>query len=157
MSPFDCRVLTYFLAWCDCSLKLLDLSGCGLSSQSLEIMHRVNLEHHGTTQIEDVNLNNNNPEILTKLSLLPNFEHTKVLKVNCLQYPEGVSSDQVELHCLLNLKHLTVLKNEISELQVLQYWKGNTDSQNAVDIFRSLQHNTCYGTAPTLETLILTY
>ena len=70
MSPFDCRVLTYFLAWCDCSLKLLNLSGCGLSNQSLEIMHRVNLEHHGTTQIEDVNLNNNIPEILTKLSLL---------------------------------------------------------------------------------------
>ena len=55
MSPFDCLVLAYFLAWCDCSLKLLDLGGCGLSSQSLEIMHRVNSEHHGTTQIEEVN------------------------------------------------------------------------------------------------------
>ena len=113
-------------------------------------------------------MNNNNPEILTKLSLLPNFEHTKVLKVNCLQYPEGVSSDEVELHCLLKLRYLTilevsvkeiadsskmeyslslgkfvkVLKNEISELQLLRYWKGNIDSQSAIDIFTSLQHNT---------------
>ena len=29
-----------------------------------------------------------------------------------------------------------------SELQVLRYWKGNIDSQSAIDIFRSLQHNT---------------
>ena len=61
MSPFDCLVLAYFLARCDCSLKLLDLSGCGLTSQSLEIMHRVNSEYCGTTQIEEVNLSKNLP------------------------------------------------------------------------------------------------
>ena len=59
MLSFDCLVLTHFLAWCDCSLKLLDLSGCGLTSQSPEIMHKVNLEHHGTTQIEEVDFSDN--------------------------------------------------------------------------------------------------
>ena len=106
-------MVAHFLALCDCSLKLLDLSGCSLTSQSLEIMHRVNLEHHGTTQTEEVNLNSNHPRLMTKLSLqpkLPMFEHTRVLKVNCPQYPEGVSYDQVELHCLLNLRHLTTLQ-----------------------------------------------
>ena len=39
-------------------------------------------------------------------------------------------------------KFVKVLQNKISKLQVLRYWKGNIDSQNAVDIFRSLQHNT---------------
>ena len=169
ISPFDCLVLAHFLALCGCSMKLLDLSACGLTNQSLEIMHRVNLDHCGTTQIEEVNLSKNHPKLMTKLSLLPKlpmFEHTRVLKVNCPQYPEEVSCDQVELHCLLNLRHLTtlevsvkviadsskmeyslslgkfikVLKNNISELQVLQL--GNIDSQNAVDIFRSLEHNT---------------
>ena len=168
MSPFDCLVLAYFLAHCDCSLKLLDLSGCGLTSQSLEMMHRVNSEHCGTTQFEEVNLSKNHPKLMTKLSLLPKlpmFEHTKVLKVNCPQYPEGVSCDQVELHCLLNLKYLTTLEVSVKKiadsskmeysislgkfvkvlkykLQVLRYRKGNIDSQIAVDIFRSLEHNT---------------
>ena len=171
ITPFDCLVLAHFLAWCDRSLKLLNLSGCGLTSQSLDILHRVNSDHCGTTQIEEVNLSKNHPKLMTKFALLPKlpmFEHTRVFTVNCPQYPKGVSCDQVELHCLLNLRHLTTLEvsvkgipdsckkeyslsldkfvkvfeNKISELQVLRYWKGNIDSQNAVDIFRSLEHNT---------------
>ena len=164
-------MLAHFLSLCGCSLKLLDFSACGLTNQSLEIMHRVNLDHCGTTQIEEVNLSKNHPKLMTKLSLLPKlpmFEHTRVLKVNCLQCPEGVSYDQVELHCLLNLRHLTtlevsvkeipnsskmeyslslgkfaeVLRNKISELQVLRYWDGNIDSHNAFNILKSLEHNT---------------
>ena len=170
VSPFDCLVLAHFLAWCDCSLKLLDLSLSGLSSQSLEIMHRVNSEHHETTQIYEVNLSYNHHGLMTKLSLLPKlpvFEHTRVLKVNSPQYPKGVSPEQVELHCLLNMRHLTTLEvsvkgihssskvgyflslatfvkalRNVTKLQKLRYWKGNIDSQNAIDIFRSLEHNT---------------
>ena len=170
ISPFDCLVLAHFLSWCDCSLKSLDLSYSGLSSQSLAILHRVNSEHHGTTQIYEVNLSYNHHGLMTKLSLLaklPVFEHTRVLKVNCAQYPKGVSPEQVELHCLLNMRHLTTLEISVKEihnsskvgyflslamfvealrnvtkLQVLHYWKGNIDSQNAIDIFRSLEHNT---------------
>ena len=171
ITPFDCLVLAHFLVWCDCPLKLLNLSGCGLTSQSLDVLHRVNSDHCGITQIEEVNLSQNHPKLMTRLSLLPKlpmFEHTRVLKVNCPQYPERVSCDQVELHCLLNLRHLTtlevsvkeipdsckieyslslgkfvkVLKHKISELQVLRYWDGNIDSQNAVDILKSLEHNT---------------
>ena len=118
MSPFDCLVLAHFLTWCDCSLKLLDLSNCGLTSQSLEIMHRVNLEHCGTIQIEEVNLSYN-PKIITKLSLLsklPMFEHTKVLRACGLQYPEGVSCNQVEFHSLMNLEHLTILDISVRDI-----------------------------------------
>ena len=168
LTLFDCLVLAHFLAWCDCSLKLLYLRGCGLTSRSLEIMHRVNLEHHGNTQIEEVNLSHN--PLITKLSLLPKlpmFDHTRKLTLHDLQYPEGVSPDQVELHCLLNLRHLTTLEISIKEipesirevyslslakfvsafrntpkLQVLRFHDGNIDSQNAVDIFKSLEHNT---------------
>ena len=112
IAPFDCLVLAHFLSWCDCSLKLLDLSNCGLTSQSLEILHRVNLKYHGTTQIENLNLNNN-PKIISNLSLLPKlpmFEHTKMLKACGLQYPEGVSRNQVEFHSLMNMQHLTTLE-----------------------------------------------
>ena len=169
MSPFDCLVLAHFLAWCDCSLKLMDLSYCDLTSQSLEIMHRVNSEHHGTTQIEEVHLSHN-PKMMTKLSLfpkLPMFKHTKTLIVHGLQYPEGVSSDEIELHFLLSMKHMTTLEISVkevpdssevryslslakfvkalrntTELQVLRFQNGNIDHQNAVDIFKSLEHNT---------------
>ena len=118
MSPFDCLVLAHFLAWCDCSLELLDLHGCGLTSQSLEIMHRLNLEHHGITQIEKVDLSNN-PKIITKLSLLsklPMFERTKVLKACGLQCPEGISHSQVNIHGLMDMRHLTTLEISINEI-----------------------------------------
>jgi len=151
LAPFDCLVLAYFLAWCDCSLKLLDLSGCGLTNQSLEIIHRVNLEHHGTTQIEYMDLSYN-LNIITKLSLLselPMFEHTKALEARGL-HPKGKC---VDILCLLNMRHLTTL--EISTIKhpdldtviylsfyTFQFQNGNIDSQNAVNIFRSLEHNT---------------
>ena len=164
MSPFDCLVLAHFLAWGDCSLKLLDLSSCGLTSQSLEIMYRVNLEHYSTTQIEELNLSYNHPRLGTKLSLLPKlpmFEHTRKL-IYCLTYPEVVSL--VELHCLLEIRHLTTLEISVkgfsetgsflplttfaevlkgtTKLQVLRLLNGLIDSQNAITIFRSLEHNT---------------
>ena len=156
IAPFDCLVLAHFLAWCDCSLKLLNLSNCGLTSESLEIMHRVNLEHHGTTQIEEVDFNNH-LNIITKLSLLsklPMFEHTKVLKVCSLlwQYHEGASY-VVDLFCLMNMRYLTTLEISVKtlfppldkiylSLDKFRFQNGNIDSQNAVGIFRSLEHNT---------------
>ena len=170
MSPFDCLVLAHVLAWGDCSLKLLNLTECDLTSKSLEIMHRVNLEHHSTTQIEELVLSYNYPELITKLSLLPKlpmFEYTKKLTLHGLQCPEGVSPDKVELHSLLNMRHLTTLDISVKkisdsskkgyflslakfvealkglpELQVLRFHYGNIDSQNAVGIFTSLEHNT---------------
>ena len=159
IAPFDCVVLAHFLSWCDCSLKSLHLSNCGLTSESLEIMYRVNLEHHGTTQIEEVNLSSNT-KMITKLSLLsklPMFEHTKVLKVCSLlwQYHEGASC-VVDLLCLLNMRHLTTLEISVQApsrffpplvkmyLSLDKFWfeNGIIDSQNAVGIFRSLEHNT---------------
>ena len=149
ISLFDCLVLAHFLAWCDCSLKLLNLSYCGLTSQSLEIIHRVTLEHRGSTQIEEVNLSYNRPELMTKLSLLPKlkmFEYTKKLRVHSLQVP-GVS---VNLLCVLNMKHLTTLEISVKgvssviylSLDKFQCQHGNIDCQIAVDIFRSLELNT---------------
>ena len=154
MSPFDCLVLAYFLAWCDCSLNLLDLTGCGLTNQSLEIIHRVNLEHCGTIQIEEVNLGYN-PKVMTKLSLLskvPMFEHTRVLKACGLQHPKHcqVSYDLVDL---LNMRHLTTLEISLQKnpdsysliylsLNKFRCQHGNIHHQNAVHIFRSLEHNT---------------
>ena len=151
ISPFDCLLLAYFLSWSDCKLELLDLSSCGLTNQSLEIIHRVNLEHCGTTQIKEVDLSCN-PKILTKLSLLsklPVFEHVRRLTVFGLQYPEGVSSNQVDLYCLLNMRHLTTLEILVQGTPETSYvgislslnefelrCKGVT-SQNAVDVFRS--------------------
>ena len=154
IAPFDCLVLAHFLAMSGCSLKLLDFSGCGLSSQSLQIIHRVILEHCGTTQVEEVDLSYN-PKVITKLSLLsdiPMFEHTKVLKAYGLQCPEGISC-ATDLICLLNMRHLTTLeisvnKNPHSYLELylslnkFQCQHGNIDSQNAVHIFRSLENNT---------------
>ena len=151
IAPFDCLVLAHFLSWCGCSLKLLNLTNCGLTSESLEIMYRVNLEHQGTTQIEEVDLSNNS-NLITKLSLLsklPMFEHTKVLKVCGLlwQYPEGASC-VVDLLCLLNMRHLTTLEISVQApsrffppldkmyLSLDKFWfeNGNIDSQNAVGI-----------------------
>ena len=154
MSPFDCLVLAHFLAWCDSSLKLLNLHGCGLTNQFLETMQKVNVQHHGTTQIEEVYLSNN-PMVLTTLSLLPKlpvFAHTSLL-IAYSQYPEGISYDQINLHHLLNMKHLTTLEVSTKErnageikcflsLEKFQLQNGNILSQNAVDIFRSLEHNT---------------
>ena len=154
MSPFDCLVLAHFLAWCDCSLKLLDLRYCGLTSQSLEVMQRVNLEHHGTTQIEEVDLGYNH-KLIAKLSLLsklPIFEHTQVLIARGLQHPEHcqVSSDVLDL---LNMRHLTTLEISVKKnpdsnsviylsLNKFQCQHGNIDHQNAVHIFSSLELNT---------------
>ena len=148
ISPFDSLVLAHFLAWCDCSLKLLDLSYCGLTSQSLEIMHRVNSQHCSNTQIEQVNLSYN--DVMTKLSLLSTiqmFEHTKVFIACGLQSPEGTSC-VVDLLCMLNMRHLTTLDISVKvdkiclSLDKFQCQNGNIESQNAVEIFRSLEHNT---------------
>ena len=148
ISPFDSLVLAHFLAWCDCSLKLLDLSYCGLTSQSLEIMHRVNSEHCSNTQIEQVNLSYN--DVISKLSLLSTiqmFEHTKVFIACGLQSPEGTSC-VVDLLCILNMRHLTTLDISVKvgkiclSLDKFQCQNGNIESQNAVEIFRSLEHNT---------------
>ena len=116
ITPFYCLVLAHFLAWCGCSLKLLYLRGCGLTNQSLKIMHKVNLQHCGNTQIEEVNLSHNP---ITNFSLLPKllmFEHTRKLTLYDLQYPEEVFPDQIELHCLLNMKHLTTLEISMKEI-----------------------------------------
>ena len=125
MSTFDCLhgQLAHFLEWCECSFKLLNFGGCGLTRQFLEILHRVNLEHHGTTQIEEVNLSYNHHGLMTKLSLLPiMIEHTRVLKLHSPQYPEGVSPDQVELHCLLNMRHLTTLEISVKDCSKMEYF-----------------------------------
>ena len=138
VSPFNCLVLTHFLAWCECSLKLLDLRACGLTSQSLEIMHRVNLAHRGNTQIEEVDLSYNST-VITKLSLLPKlpmFEHTRKVTVYGLQCPEGVSPEQMELHSLLDMRHLTTLEAEIPESSKVG------KSLLIGKFFRSLKHNT---------------
>ena len=144
-------MLAYFLSWCDCKLDLLDLSNCGLTSQSLEILHRVNLEHSGTTQIEAVDLSCN-PKIVTKVSLLsklPVFQHVRRLTAFGLQYSEGVSSNQVDLYCLLNMKHLTTLEILVPgtpetdyvgislSLKVFELRCKGVKGQNAVDVFRS--------------------
>ena len=147
MSPFDCLVLAHFLAWCDCSLKSLDLSNSGLTSQSLEIMHRVNLQHRGTTQIEEVDLSYNT-KMITKLSLLsklPMFEHTKVLKACGLQYPEGASC-VVDLLSLLNMRYLSTLQISGDSLHLsldeFQCRNGKINGHNAVHVFRFLKNNT---------------
>ena len=149
IAPFDCLVLAHFLVRCGCSLKLLSLNGCGLTSESLEIMHRVNLEHCGTTQIEEVNLNNN-PNMITKLALLPKlpmFQHTVTLVARNKSMSGQVSYDLVDLHRLLKMRHLINLDIEVGEnmylsLHKFQVQSGNIDNQNAVDIFKSLEHNT---------------
>ena len=115
MSPFDCLLLVQFLAWCDCSLKLLNLRACGLTCQSLEIMHRVILEHPGTTQIKEVDLSHNPLTKLSLLSSLPVFEHTRKVKIHGLLHCDGVSPEQVELHCLLNMRNLTTLEIVLKE------------------------------------------
>ena len=155
IAPFDCLVLAHFLVWCDCLLKSLDLRGCGLTYQFHEIIHRVSLQHHGTTQIEEVCLSYN-PKIIETLSLLsqlPMFECTRVLIACGLQYPEQVSYNQLHLHSLLNMRHLTTLHVSVNKnpdvdsaiylsLNRFLCQHVNIDSQNAVHIFRSLQHNT---------------
>ena len=117
-SQFGWLMETLYLAWCGSSCEL-DYSSQGLTSQSLEILHRVNLEHHGTTRIEEVNLSYNHPGILTKLSLLPKmpmFEHTRKLKLHVEELTEEVSPHQIELHCLLNMRHLTILKISVKKI-----------------------------------------
>ena len=180
-TPFDCLILAYFLAWCDSSLKFLDLHCCHLTNQFLETLHKVNVQHHGTTQIEEVDLSNN-PKVLTTLSLLPKlpvFAHTSVLKAcdllsdvpkisklaeddseavwcaidRMLNVNRTLPYDQIGLHHLLNMKHLTTLEVSVNEknpsetkcflsLDKFQLQNGNILSHNAVDIFRSLEHNT---------------
>ena len=130
-------------------------------------MHKVNLQHCGNTQIEEVNLSHNPITNFSLLPKLPMFEHTRKLTLYDLQYPEEVFPDQIELHCLLNMKHLTTLEISMKEipesvmeghslslvkfvsalrntpeLQVLRFYDGNIDSQNALDLFKLLEHNT---------------
>ena len=148
MSPFDCLLLAHFLTQCDCSLKLLDLHYCGLTSHSLEIMYRVNLENFGTTQIEQVDLSYN-MNIRAKLSLLSTllmFEHTWVLKACGLQYSEGAPC-AANLICLLNMRHLTTLTTleiSVKDIPIVEIatWylseKGQTLEKS--NIFVSLQN-----------------
>ena len=149
ISSFDCLVLAHFLAWCDCSLKSLDLSYCGLTSQLLEMAHRVNLEHRGATRVEEVDLSCN-PEIIAKLSLLsklPIFKHTRVFKAYGLQSPKRV----VDLLCFLNMRHLTTLECSVKgrriwlALSKFECKNENIDSQNASEIFGFLENNTSLG------------
>jgi len=166
MSPFDCLVLAHFLAWSDCSLELLDLCGCSLTHHCLEILDTVCSEHCGTTLIEVVNLSYNHLDPTTTLSFIsriPVFEHTKKLMVHDLLYPEKVSPDHIELYCLQHLSTLDISVKNIPDssrvryslslatlvialgnckLQVLRFQNGSIDGQNAVNLFKSLEHST---------------
>ena len=166
MSPFDCLVLAHFLAWSYCSLELLDLQSCSLTHHCLEIMHQVCSEHCGTTLIEVVNLSRNHLDPTTTLSFIsriPVFEHTKKLMLHDLLYPEKVSPDHIELHCLQHLSTLDISVKNIPDssrvryslslatlvialgnckLQVLRFQDGSIDGQNAVNLFKSLEHST---------------
>jgi len=166
MSPFDCLVLAHFLAWSDCSLELLDLCGCSLTHHCLEIMHTVCSEHCGTTLIEVVNFSRNHLDPTTTLSFIsriPVFEHTKTLMLHYLLYPEKVSPDCIELDCLQHLSTLDISVKNIPDssraryslslatlvialgnckLQVLRFQDGSIDGQDAVNLFKSLEHST---------------
>ena len=116
MSPFDCLVLAHFLAWSDCSLELLKLLYCSLTTHCLEIMYKVCSEHCGTTLIKIVDFSHNHLEPTTTLSLIsriPVFEHTKELTLCDLYCPEGVSADHNEVHCL---PHLTTLNISVKNI-----------------------------------------
>jgi len=130
-------------------------------------MHKVCFEDWGTTQIKQVNyLSHNNLDPTTTLSFtfrIPVFEHTKDLTLNPLLCLEGVSPDHIELYCLQHLSTLDISVKNIPDssrvryslslatlvialgnckLQVLRFQNGSIDGQNAVNLFKSLEHST---------------
>ena len=166
LPPFDCLVLAHFLAWSDHPLELLDLRDCSLTSHCLGIMHKVLSHHCGTTLIEEVDFSQNHLEPTTTLSFIskiPVFERTKKLTLRGLHCSEGVSPYHIEVHCLPHLTTLDISVKNIPDssrvgyslslatlvtalrnynLQVLRFQSGSIDGQNAVHLFRSLEHNT---------------
>ena len=114
LTPFDCLVLGHFLHWSGCCWKSLDLSNCSLTGRSLEIFHQVSSGQKGNrTQIEQVDFSYNDPSFLTQVSLIPKilwFEHTKVIVIEGIAYPEGVPQEKMQVFSILSMKCLTKLR-----------------------------------------------
>ena len=113
LTAFDCVLLAHFLHWSNCSWKLLNLYGCGLTDHSLEILHKVSLSQpSSTTCIEVVDLS------YCSFSTLPQirwFENTSIMTV------KGAPVEFDIVHSVTSMKRLHDLRIVSKETELAHY------------------------------------
>ena len=112
LTAFDCVLLAHFLHWSNCSWKVLNFYGCGLTDQSLEILHKVSLSQPAsTTCIEEVDLS------YCSFSTLPQitwFENTK-MTIEGIHIP--LLHDIIHsIGCVKHLNSLCITTKEVFSL-----------------------------------------
>ena len=117
--PAECITLAHFLTRIKHTWEVLGFHFCGLTDHSLEIFQKVSSENSCGSQFEEVQLSYNAPSFIKKLSLLPEitwFRNTEIVSIEGLQYPDGVSAEEIELHKIFSMKCLTDLTISVQSI-----------------------------------------
>ena len=119
VTPADCIALAHFLSRVKHTWKILGFHFCNLTGHCLEILQKVSSQYYSGSQFEEVQFTYNAPTFIKQLSLLPEtalFRNTKTMNIEGLQYPEGVPTEQIELHRILDMRCLTDLRISVKSV-----------------------------------------
>ena len=119
LMPAECIALAHFLTRIEHRWEVLGFHFCGLTDHFLEIFQQVSSRNYKSSQFEEVQLSYNAPGFIKKLSLLPEitwFRNTTTVSINGLQYPDGVSAEEIELHKIFSMKCLTDLTISVQSI-----------------------------------------
>ena len=122
LTPFDCKVLTYFLIHSSCQWKRLELAYCRLTDLCLQVIRTTSYASSTSCQIEELSFldsepnemntqqNFFTPEGMLFIASTPLFEHTKVLELPfCLGVYLNQSTVLDGFVSVLQMRHLTTL------------------------------------------------
>ena len=121
LMPAECIALAHFFTRIEHRWEVLGFHFCGLTDHFLEIFQQVSSTNYKSSQFEEVQLSYNAPGFIKKLSLLPEitwFRNTTTVSINGLQYPDGVSAKEIELHKIFSMKCLTDLTISVQSVPV---------------------------------------
>ena len=125
LMPAECMALGHFLTRIEHAWEVLGFHFCDLTDHCLEIFQKasstsINYCNRGS-QFEEVQLRYNAPSFIKKLSLLPEitwFHDTEIVGIEGLQYPDGVSAKEIEMHKIFSMKCLTDLTISVQSIPV---------------------------------------
>ena len=143
--PAECMAVAHFLVGIEHTWKVLGFHFCDLTDHSLEIFQKVSSGNYGGSQFEEVEFSYNAPSFIKQLSLLPEitwFRNTKVVSIEGLQYPDGVSAKEIELHKIFSMKCLTDLTISVQSIpahHLSDYLKIFSKFTDALQINKTLK------------------
>ena len=143
--PAECITLAHFLTRIKHTWEVLGFHFCGLTDHSLEICQKVSSENSSGSQFEEVQFSYNAPSFIKKLSLLPEitwFRNTEAVSIEGLQYPDGVSAKEIELHKIFSMKCLTDLTISVQSIpahHLSDYLKIFSKFTDALKISKTLK------------------